>query len=62
MSRDYDFIVVGAGIFGLTAALELERRGHRVTVLDPGPVPHPLAATRTSNLASSLVSPARLNR
>ncbi|MEE8523434.1 MAG: FAD-dependent oxidoreductase [Thermoanaerobaculia bacterium] len=45
MTRSYDFIIVGAGIYGLTAALELHHRGHRVTVLDPGPVPHPLAAS-----------------
>lgn len=38
-------VVVGAGIFGITAALELRRRGHRVTVVDPGPLPHPLAAS-----------------
>ncbi|MDX2093926.1 MAG: FAD-dependent oxidoreductase [Kofleriaceae bacterium] len=36
-------IVVGAGVFGLTAALELRARGLHVLVLDPGPVPHPLA-------------------
>jgi glycine/D-amino acid oxidase-like deaminating enzyme len=38
-------VVVGGGVFGLTAALELRRRGHRVRVLDPGPLPHPLAAS-----------------
>ncbi len=38
-------IVVGAGIYGLTTALELKRRGHHVLVLDPGPIPHPLAAS-----------------
>ena len=38
-------IIVGAGMFGLTASLELQRRGYSVTVLDPGPVPHPLAAS-----------------
>jgi glycine/D-amino acid oxidase-like deaminating enzyme len=38
-------LVVGAGIFGVTAALELRRRGHRVRLLDPGPLPHPLAAS-----------------
>lgn len=36
-------IIVGAGIFGVTAALELRRRGNRVHLLDPGPLPHPLA-------------------
>lgn len=36
-------IIVGAGIFGITAALELRRRGWRVNLLDPGPIPHPKA-------------------
>lgn len=40
-----DFLVVGAGIYGTTAALELRRRGHSVTLIDPGPLPHPLAAS-----------------
>ena len=39
------FIVVGAGIFGVTAALELRARGHAVTLVDPGPIPAPLAAS-----------------
>jgi glycine/D-amino acid oxidase-like deaminating enzyme len=38
-------LVVGAGIFGVTAAIELRRRGHDVTLVDPGPLPHPLAAS-----------------
>ena len=40
-----DMLVVGAGIFGITTALELKARGYRVAVLDPGPLPHPLAAS-----------------
>lgn len=36
-------IVVGAGIFGVTASRALARRGHAVTLLEPGPLPHPLA-------------------
>ena len=39
------FIVVGAGIFGVTAALELQRRGHQVVLMDPGPLPHPEASS-----------------
>jgi glycine/D-amino acid oxidase-like deaminating enzyme len=35
--------IVGAGIFGATAALALRRRGHDVALFDPGPLPHPLA-------------------
>ncbi len=38
-------IVVGAGIYGVTAALELARRGFAVTLTDPGPIPHPLASS-----------------
>src|SRR5450759_1910057 len=38
-------IVVGAGINGVTAAIELKKRGHNVVLLDPGPLPHPLAAS-----------------
>lgn len=40
-----DVIVVGAGIFGAAGALALAQRGHTVTLIDPGPIPHPLAAS-----------------
>lgn len=36
-------LVIGGGIFGVTAACELRRRGCAVTLVDPGPLPHPLA-------------------
>ena len=36
-------LVIGGGIFGITAALELHARACDVTVVDPGPLPHPLA-------------------
>ncbi|HKE15533.1 MAG TPA: FAD-dependent oxidoreductase [Kofleriaceae bacterium] len=35
--------VAGGGVFGVTAALALRRRGHDVALVDPGPLPHPLA-------------------
>jgi glycine/D-amino acid oxidase-like deaminating enzyme len=38
-------VVVGAGINGVTAAIELRKRGHEVILADPGPLPHPLAAS-----------------
>src|SRR6266536_1992334 len=37
--------MVGAGINGVTAAIELKKRGHKVVLVDPGPLPHPLAAS-----------------
>src|SRR4051812_18560371 len=40
-----DVVVAGAGVFGATAAWELARRGHRVRLLDPGPIPYPTAAS-----------------
>lgn len=38
-------IIVGAGVFGTTTALALRERNYDVTVLDPGPVPHPRASS-----------------
>lgn len=40
-----EILIVGAGVFGVTAALELRQRGHAVRVLDPGPLPHPEASS-----------------
>lgn len=44
-TNTYDLLVVGAGIFGITTALEMKTRGYHVAILDPGPLPHPLAAS-----------------
>lgn len=38
-------VIVGGGVFGASAALELVRREHRVTLLDGGPLPHPRASS-----------------
>jgi glycine/D-amino acid oxidase-like deaminating enzyme len=38
-------VIVGGGCFGMSAAIELRRRGCEVDLFDPGPIPHPLAAT-----------------
>lgn len=43
--RHYDFLLIGGGIFGITAAVELRQRGHHVGLLNPGRIPHPLAAS-----------------
>ena len=45
MAPTQSIIIVGAGVFGLTSALQLRARGWRVTVIDPGPVPTPTAAS-----------------
>lgn len=37
--------IVGGGIFGAGAALALRRRGWSVALFDPGPLPHPRAAS-----------------
>ncbi|MCA9881645.1 MAG: FAD-dependent oxidoreductase [Anaerolineae bacterium] len=45
MAKSTQILIVGAGIFGVTTALELAERGAEVMVIDPGPLPHPLAAS-----------------
>ncbi|MCA9895341.1 MAG: FAD-dependent oxidoreductase [Anaerolineae bacterium] len=45
MAKSTQILIVGAGIFGVTTALELAERGAEVMVMDPGPLPHPLAAS-----------------
>lgn len=51
MSAKQTALVVGAGVFGATAALALARRGHAVSLIDSifassaTPQPHPLAAS-----------------
>jgi len=45
MAATQSIVIVGAGIFGLTAALELRAHGWCVSVIDPGPVPTPTAAS-----------------
>ncbi|MFK0299836.1 NAD(P)/FAD-dependent oxidoreductase [Brevundimonas sp. NPDC090276] len=46
-----DILVVGAGVLGLCTAAELARRGHRVTVVDPG-------GLNASAVAAGMIAPA----
>src|SRR4051812_10720757 len=45
MALTRSIVIVGAGVFGLTAAWELSVRGWEVTVIDPGTVPRAEAAS-----------------
>jgi glycine/D-amino acid oxidase-like deaminating enzyme len=45
MSSKADVAVIGAGAFGVCAAIELRARGARVELIDPGPLPHPDASS-----------------
>ena len=40
-----DIQIIGAGIFGLTAAISLKKRGYKVRVVHDGSIPHHLAAS-----------------
>lgn len=45
MTSGRDIVVVGAGVFGATSAVELARRGWDVTLLDRASDPHPDASS-----------------
>ena len=40
-----DFLIVGAGIFGITTAIELRKQNYSVAILNPDSIPHSLAAS-----------------
>lgn len=40
-----DYLIIGAGIYGISTAIELRQRRYSVGILNPGPIPHPLAAS-----------------
>ena len=40
-----DFLIAGAGIFGVCTAIELKKKGFDVTIINPDEIPHPLAAS-----------------
>ncbi len=44
-TRSKSIVIVGGGVFGISAAIEFRARGWAVTVCDPGPLPHPDASS-----------------
>nr|WP_262422386.1 FAD-dependent oxidoreductase [Brevundimonas denitrificans] len=51
MSSSSEILIIGAGVLGLTTAVELTRRGRRVTVVDPG-------GDNASSVAAGMIAPA----
>jgi glycine/D-amino acid oxidase-like deaminating enzyme len=45
MQTKYDFLIIGGGVFGLSAAIELRKRRFKVGLLNPDTLPHHLAAS-----------------
>lgn len=43
--KKYDVLVIGGGIFGVTAAVELAKRKYKVGLLNPDTLPHHMAAS-----------------
>ncbi|WP_234318096.1 FAD-dependent oxidoreductase [Streptomyces sp. NRRL S-244] len=50
-------VVVGAGVTGLLTAVECALAGHRVTVLDGGPIPNPRSASHDQHRVIRTFSP-----
>ncbi|CAH6723194.1 putative L-saccharopine oxidase [[Candida] jaroonii] len=49
MDYDYDFIIVGCGVFGLSTALELTKTNCKILALDAYPVPSEYSAANDFN-------------
>ncbi|NLS04710.1 FAD-dependent monooxygenase [Rhizobium sp. P32RR-XVIII] len=59
-----DILIVGAGATGLTAALELARRGYRPRIIDSDPGPVPVVESRALGINArtlTLLSPSRVS-
>lgn len=49
MTYDYDVIVVGCGVFGLSTILELAKKGYKILAIDAHQVPSPWSAGNDLN-------------
>jgi len=59
-----DILIAGAGATGLTAALELVRRGHRPRIIDSDEGPVPMVESRALGINArtlTLLSPSRVS-
>ncbi|PRX54927.1 NAD(P)/FAD-dependent oxidoreductase [Flagellimonas meridianipacifica] len=43
--KKYDVLVIGGGIYGITAAVELAKRKYKVGLINPDTIPHHMAAS-----------------
>ncbi|MGF1454134.1 MAG: NAD(P)/FAD-dependent oxidoreductase [Alphaproteobacteria bacterium] len=51
MTAGSQFCVIGAGVFGMSTAVALAEAGHRVQVVDAGPIPNPAGSSWDSQRA-----------
>lgn len=45
MDHNFDILIIGGGVFGMTAAIELTQRKYKVGLINPDSIPHHLAAS-----------------
>lgn len=54
-------VIIGAGVTGLVTAIGCARAGHRVTVLDWGPIPNPASTSSDQHRALRVLRPGDLD-
>ena len=50
-------VIIGAGVTGMVTAIECALAGHRVTLLDRGPIPNPAATSADQHRALRVQRP-----
>ena len=51
MKNTYEILIIGGGIFGITAAVELAKRKYNIGLINPDSIPHHLSASNDINKA-----------